>query len=106
VNIINVYFLSDIAMKLMFVRRLADHSDMLDFATEMMHDKQYTNVAGCDLSLSGREAAEEMFDLSNNPSRCDERRVIFGNKRSLSVGDIVQVNVRLFACFSTGWVDL
>lgn len=105
-NIINVYFLSDIAVKLMYERRLREESQIFEFAAEMMFDKQYTNVASCELASSGRDAADEMFDISNNPSEGEAWQKIFGNKRSLSVGDIVQVNDQRFVCAPVGWVDV
>jgi hypothetical protein len=51
--------------------------------------------------------AEEMFDLTNNPSRDDERELLYGRGRSVSVGDIVEVesgeNVESWLCMSFGW---
>lgn len=48
-------------------------------------------------------AAEEMFDLTNNPSRQAEREQVYGNGRSVSVGDIVEVDGVDFLCSSFGW---
>ena len=58
----------------------------------------------CD--YEGEEAAEEAFDLTNNPSRQDERENLYGRYRSVSVGDIVQVNEERFLCMSCGWEKL
>jgi hypothetical protein len=52
---------------------------------------------------SGQAAAEEAFDISNNPSRDTLRQEVFGRQRSLSVGDIVEVNGEEFFCASMGW---
>lgn len=55
----------------------------------------------------GEAVAEEVFDLTNNPSR-DDDRVACGylNRRSLSVGDIVQVGDENWLCMSFGWQKL
>ena len=51
-------------------------------------------------------AAEEVFDLTNNPGRQEERERLYGRKRSLSVGDIVVVGDQYFLCDSFGWTVL
>lgn len=56
--------------------------------------------------IEGEAAAEEVFDLTNNPSREEERTNIFGTGRSLSVGDIVNVDGVDFLCAPSGWVKL
>lgn len=53
--------------------------------------------------FAGEDAAEEVFDLTNNPSRDDERALRWGPGRSVSVGDIVSVNGQRFLCMSAGW---
>lgn len=50
--------------------------------------------------------AEEAFDLTNNPSRQEERELKYGRGRSVSVGDIVEVDGINFLCDSFGWVQL
>jgi len=47
--------------------------------------------------------ADEMFDLTNNPNRQDEREEAYGRGRSLSVGDIVEANGAKLLCCSFGW---
>ena len=55
----------------------------------------------------GEGVAEEIFDLTNNPSREEERAVRYGNGRSLSSGDIVEVEGGdKYLCLSTGWAKL
>lgn len=56
--------------------------------------------------LEGEAVAEEVFDLTNNPSRQDEREEVYGRGRSLSVGDIVNVDGTMFLCASSGWIEL
>ena len=61
-------------------------------------------------SRDGTNAAEDAFDLSNNPYRQEERMDVIGSVRSLSVGDIVEVEVNgkydEFLCDSFGWIKL
>lgn len=54
----------------------------------------------------GVGAAEETFALTNNPSRQTERMEKYGNGRSLSVGDVVEVDGEQYACLSVGWAKL
>lgn len=56
--------------------------------------------------LEGMEAAEEVFDLTNNPSRQEEREQLYGQGRSISVGDIVNVDGVRWLCCSLGWQNL
>lgn len=51
----------------------------------------------------GESVAEEIFDLTNNPSRQEEREEIYGRGRSVSVGDIVNVDGVNLLCASQGW---
>lgn len=67
----------------------------------LLHDRYEQIGVRCD--LEGEEAAEEMFDLTNNPSREEERAKKYGNRRSLSVGDVVQVGDDNYICASMGW---
>lgn len=52
------------------------------------------------------DAAEEAFDLTNNPSRQDERERVYGRGRSLSTGDIVVVGEEQWVCLSFGWAEV
>ena len=54
----------------------------------------------------GEAAAEEYFDLTNNPSRQYSREKYYGRGRSLSVGDMVEVDGVLYLCASEGWVEV
>ena len=53
-----------------------------------------------------KDAAEEVFDLTNNPGRCEERFEKYGNGRSLSVGDVVVVGEEQWVCLSFGWAEV
>ena len=56
--------------------------------------------------LEGEAVAEEVFDLTNNPCRQEEREELYGRGRSVSVGDIVCVDGVDYLCASVGWVAL
>lgn len=71
---------------------------------------EYTESKWFEVNGDSEDAAEEVFDLTNNPNRQDEREEKYGNGRSVSVGDVVIVN-RVFGeeqwlCLSNGWVEL
>jgi hypothetical protein len=53
--------------------------------------------------MDGEAVAEEVFDLTNNPSREEERQALYGNSRSVSVGDIVNVDGADWLCCKQGW---
>jgi hypothetical protein len=81
--------------------------DVVKTATKALAEKQYRNIGVIDTgSLKGAEAAEEVFDLTNNPYRQQEREERYGRHASVSVGDIVQVGDTGFLCASVGWVQL
>lgn len=80
-----------------------------DVARKLMLENAYTvamTMAVSDgvLNFDGEQIADEFFDLTNNPSREDDRAKFYGNKRSISVGDIVEVNGSQFVCAPVGWV--
>ncbi len=79
---------------------------MQDVARDLLGRGGYE--AGPTLTVDGigEDVAEEVFDLSNNPSRQDEREQRYGRGRSLSVGDIVQVDGQSILCASIGWIVL
>lgn len=53
--------------------------------------------------LEAEDVAEEIFDLTNNPGRQQEREELYGRFRSVSVGDIVNVDGVDYLCASFGW---
>jgi hypothetical protein len=55
------------------------------------------------LKETGEDAADEIFDLTNNPGRDEERQLRYGNGQSLSSGDIVEVDGQKYLCMSMGW---
>lgn len=64
---------------------------------------EYTRSAPIEVAESGEDAAEEMFDLTNNPARQAEREAKYGTGPSVSTGDVVDVDGELFLCCSIGW---
>jgi hypothetical protein len=64
---------------------------------------RFQKVEVTDVADTGEAAAEEMFDLTNNPSRQDEREQRYGRIRSVSVGDVIETGPDRFLCVSFGW---
>lgn len=65
---------------------------------------QYTTAGTMGVPcLEGEAVAEEVFDLTNNPSRQDEREDLYGRGRSISVGDIIDVDGVMYLCAPMGW---
>lgn len=101
-NICKVYF-NDINASSSFYA--ADSElDVARAVNELREEGTYRYIGMFETKLAGELAAEEMFDLSNNPSREQERAERWGSNRSLSVGDIVQVNDDCWVCGVVGWV--
>lgn len=83
--------------------------DAAKLAQDLFVKGQYTQEGPeFDIPFEGEAAAEELFDLTNNPMRQPGRRVRYGCGRSLSVGDIVEVDGEFYVCRPNGWlaVDL
>ena len=72
-------------------------------ARSLFKDGWYRDAGEFAVMGTDEDAAEEVFDLTNNPSRQDERAQLYGRGRSLSVGDLVEVDGVLWLCASTGW---
>lgn len=92
---------SDLLRDVMFAE------DPVALARQGMVAGQYAATMPIATELTGEAAAEEMFDLTNNPGRQMERVTKYGRGRSLSVGDIVLLtNGELWLCMSAGWQKL
>lgn len=74
-----------------------------DKARQLRRSGNYSFAYDCTIDAEGEDAAEEMFDLTNNPSRQEEREQKYGRQRSISVGDIVEVDGVDYLCAPTGW---
>lgn len=77
--------------------------DPVETAKNLLQNNWYTYSGDFYLNEDGESAAEEVFDLTNNPSRQYEREKYYGRKRSVSVGDIVDVEGVKYLCCKTGW---
>jgi len=66
----------------------------------------YEQVELGEMSGTLDDIADEVFDLTNNPDRQDEREKRYGNGRSLSVGDIVEADGKKLLCCSFGWKSI
>ena len=77
--------------------------DPVVLARKLLAGGLYEDKATLSTYLAGEDAAEELFDLTNNPSRQEERERDYGRGRSISVGDIVCVDGVNFLCASVGW---
>jgi hypothetical protein len=67
---------------------------------------RYTDACTFTTEKVGEEAADEAFDLTNNPSRQKEREEKYGRGRSVSSGDVIEVDGVKWACMSIGWERL
>jgi len=73
-------------------------------ARGLLAEGHYRRTGPCVVTeLQGEAAAEEIFDLTNNPGRQAEREERWGRFRSVSVGDIVNVDGVDYLCVSVGW---
>lgn len=77
--------------------------DIARAVNELREQGAYRFIGVFETDKDDEHAAEEMFDLSNNPGRDAERAERWGANRSLSVGDIVQVNDDSWVCGVVGW---
>jgi len=81
----DVYFQKDI---IGFVERNFEHYDI---------------VAKVDVDLRGEQCCEDLFDLTNNPYRDEERAERYGRHASISVGDVILTNDGCYVCDIFGW---
>lgn len=78
-----------------------------DTARSLQKDGRYRVMGTMGVpGLEAEDVAEEIFDLTNNPSRQEEREDLYGRFRSVSVGDIVNVDGVDYLCASLGWIKL
>ena len=76
-------------------------------ARRLLNEMAYTAQPPIEVEAENEEAAEECFDLTNNPYRQAERLEKYGRGRSLSVGDIVSVFPgTAWLCASVGWIEI
>ena len=84
-----------------------DHHKRVEFAVEHWKSGQYRDIASWFVDFFvGWSAAEQVYEVSNNPARHYNRDELWGPHRSMSVGDIVQVDneqgKKFYLCDSLG----
>lgn len=77
-----------------------------ELAMKFFREGDYNRYKTIVVLQEGESAAEEAFDLTNNPSRQEEREEKYGRGPSVSSGDIVDVDGTLYLCCSFGWEKL
>lgn len=83
------------------------YKDAEGTARRLLEEAQYVAMPPIEVEGEGEDAAEECFDLTNNPYRIQERLEKYGRERSLSVGDIVSIFPgTAWLCASVGWVEI
>lgn len=87
--------------------------DRLALANKLLRENKYSAESSILFhDLEDEEvAADELFDLTNNPFRQVEREKKYGRGRSVSVGDIVSVvsydgRLKMFLCEPIGWTKI
>lgn len=106
--VVTVKLLPEHLTREFFMTRFNTAFNLVNYANT--HKNEYEAVATWATGDSPEEAAEEAFDLTNNPSRQALRDQLYGRHRSVSVGDIVEVvthdGTKEFICDSFGWKEL
>jgi hypothetical protein len=98
--------MSLVAIKLVDSEKMFDFyrtDDAVALAKKLLASGQYKEVGNFFFNEEGETAAEEAFDMTNNPCRQYERAKYYGRGRSVSVGDIVEVDGVNYLCSSFGW---
>jgi hypothetical protein len=85
---------------------LASEGAIESVRADLARGKYQTVSHSFDVKGEGEDAAEEVFDLTNNPYRQFEREEVYGRGRSLSTGDIVVVGDEQWVCMSFGWAKI
>jgi len=83
------------------------YKDAEGTARRLLKEMAYTAQPPIEVEAEHEDAAEECFDLTNNPCRQAERLEKYGRERSVSVGDIVSVFPgTAWLCASVGWIEI
>ena len=67
---------------------------------------KYINLPEFEIDGSGEMVAEYVYDMTNNHHKQEERLRLYGRGRSISVGDIVEVDGVEYLCDRFGWICL
>ncbi len=101
--------MATVKLKFAPVSLMADlllRSNATEIAQKALKEGLYTESNLFEVDGDSADAAEDAFDLTNNPSRQEEREEKYGRGRSLSVGDVVVVGEEQWLCASMGWVEV
>jgi len=102
---ITIKLLSEEYLPTVWSLRLRGDGALAEFARN--HIESYQPVASWKVDVLDEAAAEEAFDLTNNPSRQSEREFLYGKQRTMTVGDIVEVGSgECYICDAIGWTKL
>lgn len=84
--------------------------DKVAYARQAIKECAYIHCPSLLSDEQGVNAAEWAFDLTNNPSKQEQRELTYGRGRSVSSGDIVEVDDGKekvqYLCLSIGWQRL
>jgi hypothetical protein len=84
-----------------------DSAKAAALANERIGNHEYHVVAVIEVGeVTGTDAGDELYDLTNNPGRQIEREAKYGRGRSMSVGDVVRINGEEYLCVSFGWIKI
>lgn len=75
-------------------------SNAIEIAQNALKEGLYTESTLFEVNGDSADAAEDAFDLTNNPYRQEERELKYGRGRSLSAGDVVVVGEEQWFCAS------
>lgn len=70
------------------------------------HLDQYEITPSFEFICDDKDPAEEVWDMINNPRRQGTREELYGNGRSVSVGDVVNVDGKDYLCNTIGFIEL
>ena len=101
--------MSNVTIKLLDNTKMGDMyftKDQVASAKELLKQGLYRNAGSFFFNEEGETAAEEAFDMTNNPAREYERAKYYSKGRSISTGDIVEVDGVNYLCKSFGWEKL
>jgi hypothetical protein len=86
--------------------RLCFSKDKLAFVRECFDRGDYLPEWNFQHEGTDEDICEYAFDVTNNPSRQEEREAVYGRGRSVSVGDVVSVNGTAYLCDNFGWLKV
>ena len=77
-------------------------AERVALACQFLNSDGYDAARHYPVEATGEDAAEELFDMSNNPGRGNG----LWKMRSMSVGDVACVEGVFYMCDNVGWVEI